>query len=119
MLANTFLRQFSRLAVFLCPMEPVVKTVFGNSNALSNVQDPKRRVGIDEFIGCRSAEIEVVADVFDGVRDGCCGFHVVRSFVFCVTQCFCVHCSITKQGIPITQTEISAAIQPKIKEPEQ
>ena len=119
MLAHTFLCQFSRLAVFLSPMEPVVKTVFGNSDALSDVQDPKRRVGIDELIGCRPTEIEDVADVFDGVRDGCCGVHVVRPFVFCVTQCFCVHCSITEQGIPITQTEISVTIPLKRKEPEQ
>ena len=119
MLAHTFLCQFSRLAVFLSPMEPVVKTVFGNSDALSDVQDPKRRGSIDEFIGCRPADIEDVADVFDGVRGGACGVHVVRSFVFCVTQYFCVHCSITERGIPITQKEISVTIPPKIKEPEQ
>ena len=79
-------------------MEPVVKTVSGNSNALSDVQDPKRRVGIDELIGCRPTEIEDVADVFDGVRGGACGVHVVRSFVFCVTQFICVQCSITEGG---------------------
>ena len=80
------------------PIEPAVKAVFRNANARSDVQDPKRRVSIDEFIGCRPADIEDVADVFDGVRGGVCGVHVVRSFVFCVTQFICVQCSITERG---------------------
>jgi hypothetical protein len=86
-LASSFY-SFCGAGVVLGPVEPAVKAVFRNANARSDVQDPKRRVSIDEFIGCRPADIEDVADVFDGVRGGVCGVHVVRSFVF---WCNAVH----------------------------
>ena len=86
-LASSFYR-FCGAGVVLGSVEPAVKAVFRNANARSDVQDPKRRVSIDEFIGCRSADIEDVEDVFDGVRGGVCGVHVVRSFVF---WCNAVH----------------------------
>lgn len=68
MLAASFFCGFSNVGAVLGSVEPDVKAVFVNSNAFSDMQDPKWRVVIDEFIRCCTADIENAADVFDCVR---------------------------------------------------